>query len=298
MLGTGLSKTGTTSLHKALQILGFKSLHHDTERLNDILAGSNIRPDFQRYDDLDAVVDLPTAYFYEEILKAYPECKFIHTIRDEDAWWNSIANHFNKEEPLFERDQKPFMWSLRNYVYGSATAYEYLYRKKYREHNARVLCKIPKERLLVMDITVGDGWEKLCPFLGTETPKIPFPNLNQRTNMDLSDWPIAKAEMEKIIEPGRTFILVELTWFDETPLKGRRQVPFLEHNGEYWGRPKDDITAINELERMRQTGAKYIVFAWPVFWWLEYYADFHKYRRSKYHCVLENERLVIFQLRP
>jgi 3'(2'), 5'-bisphosphate nucleotidase len=32
--------------------------------------------------------------------------------------------------------------------------------------------------LLVLDITAGEGWEKLCPFLGKPIPDIPFPKAN------------------------------------------------------------------------------------------------------------------------
>jgi len=33
-------------------------------------------------------------------------------------------------------------------------------------------------KLLVMNVTAGDGWEKLCPFLDTPIPDIPFPKAN------------------------------------------------------------------------------------------------------------------------
>ncbi|HEX8335676.1 MAG TPA: sulfotransferase [Pyrinomonadaceae bacterium] len=42
---------------------------------------------------------------------------------------------------------------------------------------------MPARRLLVMDITAGDGWEVLCPFLGVEIPDRPFPHEN-RTRRD------------------------------------------------------------------------------------------------------------------
>ena len=59
----------------------------------------------------------------------------------------------------------------------------------------------------------------------------------------------------------------------------------------------DGGTAIQELERMRHSGASYLVVAWPAFWWLDYYIRFHDYLRSRFRCVLENERLVVFDLR-
>jgi O-methyltransferase len=78
---------------------------------------------------------------------------------------------------------------------------------------------------------------------------------------------------------------------------GRRAIPFLERDGQYWGPPPDDETAIRELERLRQGGAGHIVFAWPAFWWLDHYAGFHRHLRATYRCALENDRLVAFELR-
>ena len=36
---------------------------------------------------------------------------------------------------------------------------------------------------------------------------------------------------------------------------------------------------------------------WPAFWWLEYYTGLHRYLRTWYRCLLENERVVVFDLR-
>jgi hypothetical protein len=40
-----------------------------------------------------------------------------------------------------------------------------------------------------------------------------------------------------------------------------------------------------------------MVFAWPAFWWLDVYQKFHHYLRSNFAPLLENERLVVFDLR-
>ncbi|MGI0025058.1 MAG: sulfotransferase family protein [Nitrososphaera sp.] len=184
VLGVGLSKTGTFSLHTALQKLGLNALHYDTQRLNRVLDGSDLSPDFRIYDDVDAVTDLPAAAFYDELLQAYPKAKAVLTIRDVDAWWESIEKHFNRHYRLpafnpFKRQDRIFRTSLRNYVYGSTRATEFLYKKRYLEHNARVQTQVPAHRLLVMDITAGEGWDKLAPFLGLPVPAIPFPHENK-----------------------------------------------------------------------------------------------------------------------
>ena len=196
VLGVGLGRTGTLSLHRAFQILRFKSIHYDQIRLTDILDGSNQHPDFRRYDDVDAVTDIPTAYFYREILEVYPECKAVLTVRDVESWWKSSIKH-NAQDPVAE----PSLWErtralvsadtaaklkrhrfkthLRNYVYGSAVPREFLYKRKFLEYNQRVPSEIPPSRLLVMNIPAGDGWELLCPFLGVPIPSEPFPHENK-----------------------------------------------------------------------------------------------------------------------
>lgn len=104
-------------------------------------------------------------------------------------------------------------------------------------------------------------------------------------------------EIVELTSAEDKFILVdESQWESGNSIAGRYSIPFLEQEGQYWGLPLNDETAISELERLRHQGAKFIVFAWNAFWWLEYYSALHHYLRSKYQCVLENDRLVIFAL--
>ena len=59
-----------------------------------------------------------------------------------------------------------------------------------------------------------------------------------------------------LIPPGDTFILVDHEVFRDELAIGRRAMPFLERDGEYWGPPPDDLTAIQELERLRRSGSE------------------------------------------
>jgi Methyltransferase domain len=74
-------------------------------------------------------------------------------------------------------------------------------------------------------------------------------------------------------------------------------LPFLEHVGQYWGPPEDDGTALRELDRLRSSGASFIAFGQPAFWWLSHYREFHRHLRSRFPCRLDNERLIVFDLR-
>jgi polysaccharide pyruvyl transferase WcaK-like protein len=104
-------------------------------------------------------------------------------------------------------------------------------------------------------------------------------------------------QVAELVPPGCSFILVDETqWADEV-FAERRPIPFLEKDGEYWGLPADDETAIRECERLRRAGASFIVFAPPTFWWLKHYIGLEHHLRSHYACVREDDQLVAFDLR-
>lgn len=108
---------------------------------------------------------------------------------------------------------------------------------------------------------------------------------------------LSTQEIAALIPPGESFILVDDGKWGYEVVTNRRAIPFLERDGQYWGSPPDNQTAIQEFERLRQSGARFIVFGWPAFWWLDYYVEFDRYLRSKFRCVLRNDRLVVFDLR-
>jgi len=107
---------------------------------------------------------------------------------------------------------------------------------------------------------------------------------------------LAIQEVADAVPSGEILILVDEDSWQVDLGRGRQVIPFVERNRAYWGLPADDETAIRELERSRQSGANYMVIGWPAFWWLDYYDGFHRYLRSHYRCMLENERVVVFDL--
>jgi hypothetical protein len=103
-------------------------------------------------------------------------------------------------------------------------------------------------------------------------------------------------DIARLIPAGVPFILVDQEQFGPLVTAGRHAIPFLEHAGQYWGAPPDDATAMRELERLRQAGARFMVFGWPAFWWLDHYVAFHQHLGAQFPCVLRNEQLIIFDL--
>ncbi|WP_375474537.1 glycosyltransferase family 2 protein [uncultured Nostoc sp.] len=107
---------------------------------------------------------------------------------------------------------------------------------------------------------------------------------------------IAMQEIASVIPAGKRLILVDENQWSCEMLPEFDALPFLEHDSQYWGAPLDDEIAIQELERMRQAGASFMVIAWPAFWWLDYYSGLRNYLSSNFRRVLDNSRLVVFAL--
>jgi len=64
-----------------------------------------------------------------------------------------------------------------NLVYGTECPSPSQAIKRYVQHNRNVYDAVPRDRLLVMDIARGDGWDALAPFLGIPVPhNLTFPN--------------------------------------------------------------------------------------------------------------------------
>jgi hypothetical protein len=117
-----------------------------------------------------------------------------------------------------------------------------------------------------------------------------------RPGDDSEQLPCAVRELAEAIPPGKEFILVDDNQLGSDLTGERRGIPFMEHNGVYWGNPENDCEAIRELDRLRQAGANFIVFAWSAFWWRSCYRGLQRYLRSRFRCVLENDRLLVFDL--
>jgi glycosyltransferase involved in cell wall biosynthesis len=107
----------------------------------------------------------------------------------------------------------------------------------------------------------------------------------------------AKDEIDAAIPSGASFVLVDDNALDIRHDLDRSAIPFLERNGEYWGSPPDDSSAIHELERLRREGVGFVVVGWPSFWWLEHYPGFHQHLIHRTRPVLSNERLLVFDMR-
>jgi glycosyltransferase involved in cell wall biosynthesis len=104
-------------------------------------------------------------------------------------------------------------------------------------------------------------------------------------------------DLTRLVPPGTSFILVDDDMVRNELIVRSRPIPFLERDGQYWGPAPDAAVAVEEMERLRRAGARYIVFAWPAFWWLEYYEGLRRHLEWRFpRLKATSELLVAFDL--
>jgi hypothetical protein len=108
---------------------------------------------------------------------------------------------------------------------------------------------------------------------------------------------LAREELLSAIPAGDTYILVDEEALGRDFVPQRSAIRFMERDGQSWGLPENDAMAVGELERMRKSGAIFLAFAWPAFWWLDHYSGLKEYLDSHYRPVLQNDRLKIYSAR-
>lgn len=199
IFGIGLSKTGTSSLAQALQMLGYKTLDNMGASRYEAWDLSSI--DMERVEAHDALTDTPIPSFYRELDARFPGSKFILTVRDRQGWLKSCMKQFS---PRFAAAQSEPNRRLFEDLYGTNVFDEARFSAGYDRFVADVrdYFKDRPDDLLILNVTAGEGWEKLCPFLGQAVPDMPFP----KANVTQIRW----MKMEELVavaeEAGRTLL--------------------------------------------------------------------------------------------
>lgn len=193
IIGAGFGRTGTQSLQRAIEMLGFGPCHHMYEvRRNPQLTAAWQAIAEGGTADWDSIfkgyhstVDWPASAYWREITSHYPDAKVILTVRDPAQWYESMLQTIVPSATVgAEVDPDP------NGRAGSAlirkVALDGIFKGRiadrdfalqaFENHRKEVIAAIPADRLLVMDVRAG--WEPLCAFLGMPVPEEPFPSGN------------------------------------------------------------------------------------------------------------------------
>jgi len=184
IIGAGFGRTGTDSMKRALEMIGFGPCYHMYE----------VAPHPDRYDrwlsvynedavpkwdeifaDYRATVDWPAARYWRELADHYPSAKILLTVRSSESWYASMEKTIfvAMREPT---EQQGMAQALRDTVFDGDIDDKDHVIDVYERNIANVTAAFGSERLLTYEL--GSGWTPLCDFLGVPIPKTPYPSGN------------------------------------------------------------------------------------------------------------------------
>lgn len=188
VIGAGFGRTGTASLKRALELLGFGPCHHMSEVLRQprttvgwtaALTG-DVAALPPLLDGYRATLDFPGCLLWREMTELYPTARVLLSVRDPEEWYASARATILSTEP---REMPPDLAALLR-PFSEAMAGRGFRRDLSKEdtiavfnaHNEAVMAAVEPGRLLVYEVT--QGWASLCAFLGVDVPDMPFPRGN------------------------------------------------------------------------------------------------------------------------
>ncbi|KAI9485352.1 MAG: P-loop containing nucleoside triphosphate hydrolase protein [Benjaminiella poitrasii] len=195
VIGAGFGRTGTDSLRIALNMLGYNTHHmkcffEDPSFDPDVFYDAFLHRDTADWDevykDYNAAVDWPTAEFYKELFQKYPKAKVLLTTRSADSWYKSAFNTVHKAAIQPNTHHEGFRRLAVDVPMNGRFGNKELFadeegtKKIFLDHIEEVKRFIPKDQLLVMEL--GEGWDRLCKFLGKDIPKEPYPTANSTSD--------------------------------------------------------------------------------------------------------------------
>jgi len=195
VVGAGFGRTGTLSLKHALERLGFGPCYHMMEAFQrpDHIAmwhrlafGNSMDWDLV-FRDFCATVDWPAARWWREIAAHFPEAKVLLSVRDPEAWYQSMSDTIYQPMKWPIPAGVPEVVKLQTEMGRKAIlaeTFDNRFEDKahaievFKRHSQEVSDTIDPARLLVFD--VREGWAPLCRFLEVPVPSEPFPRLNDK----------------------------------------------------------------------------------------------------------------------
>lgn len=199
VIGAGFGRTGTLSMKGALEHLGLGPCYHMLEVMNrpeNADAWYNVAQSGKaNWDQIlsgyHSTVDWPACHYWQSLAAHFPDAKVILTVRDEEAWWQSMSKTILRNFQDGDEVVDPARISMRRMtrdliverVFSGILDNRDHVLTAYRRNIEAVRAGLPKERLLVFD--VAEGWAPLCAFLDLPMPAAPFPRTN--TTQDFLD---------------------------------------------------------------------------------------------------------------
>lgn len=180
----GRNKTGTTSLKKAFEDLGYLvGYQRPAERLAPFYHQRNFKPIIEYCKTARVFQDVPFSWpeTYKFLDEAYPDAKFILSVRDSsEQWYDSLVRFHTKRYgrvPEIE-DLKKSTYVWKGWSYENFLARRDIKKikpldkttlvKEYEKHNQDVIeyFRDRPNKLLVINLSDSGSYKKFCRFLG------------------------------------------------------------------------------------------------------------------------------------
>ncbi len=178
----GMNKTGTSTLNHCFEALKLTPIASPKSYDREVRRQIN---HFYKHKSYDAMLEIAARYksfedrpwnmwsMYRQVNARFPDSRFILTTRDPESWWRSTERWITVTKPeVLAR----YQLHLRVHEASRESMTE-----SYLRYNREVEAYFKGTgQLLVMDIEKGDGWDKLCGFLGVPVPDLDFPHANRQ----------------------------------------------------------------------------------------------------------------------
>jgi len=174
VFGVGLSRTGTSSLTKALSVLGWKAVHWPLS-IKEICAA-------------EAATDITVSVRFRELDQSFPGSKFVLTVRAVGSWMESLRSYFDLAHARYvKRSLYPAQWDFvadaERKLYGKLLGFSKFTDEQlfdaYNNHERAVRRYFTTRPAQLLVFDVSEGWSPLCRFLGVPIPAERFPHWNR-----------------------------------------------------------------------------------------------------------------------
>jgi hypothetical protein len=175
IFGIGLNKTGTSSFHEALTILGFESLHYGGSAAADAVQRairdevpllSNLDPRYDAFSDIGLL-----SRRFRLLDEQYPGSSFVLTTRPFGDWIDSRRRHVERNIAAK---------ATGKYDGTFLVVDEAKWTQEWELHIERAhLYFDGRDNFLEVDLTRNATWGPLCRLIGVTEPDVPFPWSNR-----------------------------------------------------------------------------------------------------------------------
>lgn len=189
----GQNKTGTTSIKVAFEELGFfVGNQRQAEKLNKEYFKGNFDAIIRYCHSARVFQDVPFSWpeTYKHLDRAFPDAKFILTIRDSpEQWYNSLLQFHTKrtghkptKEDFIKSKYVRKGWQWESFGPFTNKDSEDIWDKewhttRYQNHNNAIIEYFSDrpEKLLVINVSHKDSYKRFCDFIGQEAKRAEFP---------------------------------------------------------------------------------------------------------------------------